>query len=300
MQTLGQKLEEARTKKGISIREASESIKVRTDFLLHFESDEFNFSLPDIYKRGFLKNYARFLDLDAEKIISDFEKVHKPGKKNAKRDAREYLGKIELNEDALGESSPPEKRMHQPPKFTQDNSATGSDTRRSPVKSVSSPSSETKRQQPQLGDTSNDNKELWVKLSIYIASGFIVLLLIGLLVSFLFKDNPNEAYASEQLQSAESIADQLLEPGNAPGAQSILPRQEAIYAIAKGDVTVMIRQEYDKKVLLKKRLRAGDSLRVMKQGPVKIYCSEASNFRIGKNGKEYKLGASGTAIATFN
>jgi hypothetical protein len=73
-----------------------------------------------------------------------------------------------------------------------------------------------------------------------------------------------------------------------------------IYAIAKDAVNVKIRQEYDKKILLNRTLRKGDRVRILKQGPIKIYCSEVSNFRIGKNGKEYKMGSSGPGIANFN
>ena len=70
---IGQKLEEARNRKGISIREASESTKIRGDFLSAFEAGNFDLSIPDVYLRGFVKLYARFLDLDQEAIVSDLD-----------------------------------------------------------------------------------------------------------------------------------------------------------------------------------------------------------------------------------
>ena len=45
---LGQKLEEARNRKGISIREATESTKIRSDYLSSFESGDFNINLPEV------------------------------------------------------------------------------------------------------------------------------------------------------------------------------------------------------------------------------------------------------------
>ena len=39
---IGQKLEEARNRKGISLREASESTKIRGDYLTAFESSSFD------------------------------------------------------------------------------------------------------------------------------------------------------------------------------------------------------------------------------------------------------------------
>ncbi len=75
MQSIGQRLEEARKRQGISLREAAESTKIRSDFLGFFEGDQFDFDLPDVYKIGFLKLYARYLQLDAEKVATDFRAV---------------------------------------------------------------------------------------------------------------------------------------------------------------------------------------------------------------------------------
>ena len=68
---IGQKLEEARNRKGISIREASESTKIRGDFLTSFEAGKFDLNLPEVYLRGFIRVYARFLGIDPESAVSD-------------------------------------------------------------------------------------------------------------------------------------------------------------------------------------------------------------------------------------
>jgi len=68
MQTIGERLEEARKRLGVSLREASEATKIRMDYLQEMENGSFTFPLPDVYKRGFLKIYARHLKLDAEKL----------------------------------------------------------------------------------------------------------------------------------------------------------------------------------------------------------------------------------------
>jgi len=72
MQNIGDRLAEARKRLGIALREASEATKIRTDYLQSMESGTFDFSLPEIYKVGFLKIYARYLKLDADKLASDF------------------------------------------------------------------------------------------------------------------------------------------------------------------------------------------------------------------------------------
>ncbi len=70
---IGQKLEEARNRKGISIREASESTKIRGDYLSAFESGQFDVSLPEVYLRGFIRLYSRFLDLDQDAMLADLD-----------------------------------------------------------------------------------------------------------------------------------------------------------------------------------------------------------------------------------
>ena len=82
---LGQKLEDARNRKGISIREATESTKIRSDYLSSFESGDFDINLPAVYLRGFVRLYSRFLGLDQEGVMSELEielgnvnsKIHK-------------------------------------------------------------------------------------------------------------------------------------------------------------------------------------------------------------------------------
>lgn len=73
MQTIGERLLEARQRRGVSIREAAESTKVRGDYLAAMENNQFDsIQLADVYRRGFLKIYAKFLRLDAERAVNDY------------------------------------------------------------------------------------------------------------------------------------------------------------------------------------------------------------------------------------
>jgi len=93
MQTIGERLEEARKRLGVSLREASEATKIRMDYLQEMENGSFAFPLPDVYKRGFLKIYARHLKLDAEKLGTDFNAQSLASSRLARRD---HLGRVEL------------------------------------------------------------------------------------------------------------------------------------------------------------------------------------------------------------
>lgn len=74
-QTIGERLQQARKRMGISIEEASAKTKLRKDFLLKFEANEFDLPLPAVYQRGFLKNYARYLKLNVQSLMNDLGEI---------------------------------------------------------------------------------------------------------------------------------------------------------------------------------------------------------------------------------
>ena len=77
MQTLGERLQEARQRLGVTLREAAEFTKIRTDYLQAMEANQFeSIPLADVYKRGFVKVYAKYLRLDDEKAGADFNTHH--------------------------------------------------------------------------------------------------------------------------------------------------------------------------------------------------------------------------------
>jgi cytoskeletal protein RodZ len=100
MQTIGERLEEARKRKGISVREAAETTKIRGDYLQKFEANSFDLDLPPLYIRGFLRAYARHLELDPERIVNDFNTVLASEGKPGRRETREVYGRMELGEAA--------------------------------------------------------------------------------------------------------------------------------------------------------------------------------------------------------
>ncbi len=100
MQTIGERLEEARKRKGISIREAAETTKIRGDYLQKFEANSFDVDLPPLYVRGFLRSYARYLDLDPDRVVSDFDAMGGRESKPARRENREVYGRVDFGETA--------------------------------------------------------------------------------------------------------------------------------------------------------------------------------------------------------
>ncbi|HET7537896.1 MAG TPA: RodZ domain-containing protein [Candidatus Didemnitutus sp.] len=107
MQTIGERLEEARKRKGISVREAAEITKIRSDYLQKFESNTFELDLPPLYIRGFIRTYARYLDLEPDRIVAEFDSAIAGEGRSSRRESREVYGRVEFGETAGGGSASP-------------------------------------------------------------------------------------------------------------------------------------------------------------------------------------------------
>ncbi|MBI2511293.1 MAG: helix-turn-helix domain-containing protein [Opitutae bacterium] len=106
MQTLGERLEEARKRKGISIREAAEATKIRGDYLQKFEANSFDFDLPPLYIRGFLRTYAKFLEFDPQRLVAEFDTLMADEGRAPRRETRENYGRVEIGGGESAESAP--------------------------------------------------------------------------------------------------------------------------------------------------------------------------------------------------
>ncbi len=121
MQSIGERLEEARKKKGISIREAAEATKIRGDYLQQFENNRFDINLTEIYVRGFLRSYAAFLKLPVDKILADYATLGR-GEPRVRQPSREIYGRMDVSiasaddrGEAAGEEAPaPQPARRQP------------------------------------------------------------------------------------------------------------------------------------------------------------------------------------------
>ena len=83
---VGQKLEDARKKKGISLREVSESTKIRGDYISAIETGNFEINLPEVYLRSFVRLYSKFLGLDEDAMVDELNiELGKTSDKNSKK-----------------------------------------------------------------------------------------------------------------------------------------------------------------------------------------------------------------------
>lgn len=75
-QTIGERLQQARQRIGLSLDEVSDKLKIRKDWIIKFEANEFDSKLPAVYAKGFLRSYVRFLKLNENVILSEYDAIH--------------------------------------------------------------------------------------------------------------------------------------------------------------------------------------------------------------------------------
>ena len=88
MQSIGTKLQETRERLGISLEEVERGTRIRTHHLKAIERGEFEVLPSAVQARGFLRNYAEFLGLEANSLLLDY--ADKIQSKHAVRESVAY------------------------------------------------------------------------------------------------------------------------------------------------------------------------------------------------------------------
>ncbi len=80
---LPERLYAARERKGVDLYRAERDTKIRARYLSALERGEYKELPGDVYTKGFLRNYANYLGLDAEEVVSQWRRERgdtQPGK----------------------------------------------------------------------------------------------------------------------------------------------------------------------------------------------------------------------------
>jgi transcriptional regulator with XRE-family HTH domain len=89
--TIGQKLQAARTKRKLTLDDASRATKIRTRQLADLERDEYS-NFPNLaYAKGFLISYGKYLEVDVRPYLDSFEDANSFGLDNY-----QYLSEVPL------------------------------------------------------------------------------------------------------------------------------------------------------------------------------------------------------------
>ncbi|MDN5347732.1 MAG: hypothetical protein PWP65_1296, partial [Clostridia bacterium] len=72
---IGEQLRRARQEKGLTLHEVEEATKIRLKYLNALEEEAFDELPGRVYAIGFLRNYARYLGLDAEELVRQLKEI---------------------------------------------------------------------------------------------------------------------------------------------------------------------------------------------------------------------------------
>ncbi|HEY8464330.1 MAG TPA: RodZ domain-containing protein [Bacillota bacterium] len=106
MKEIGEKLRKAREMKNISLKEIQEITKIRLRYLEAIESGNLEIIPGEVYRKGFLTNYANAVGLDSEEIISEYNKLLKA--RETPPPVVDPVPENELTQERLDETGPQE------------------------------------------------------------------------------------------------------------------------------------------------------------------------------------------------
>ncbi len=78
MGTLGSYLRNAREARGLDLRDAAQQTRISINYLKAIENEEFSKLPGEVFVKGFLKNYARFLRLPEDEVVKRYGERTKP------------------------------------------------------------------------------------------------------------------------------------------------------------------------------------------------------------------------------
>ena len=78
MSALGERFRAAREARGLSLSDVAEQIRIRSVYLAAIEDENWKSIGAPVYTRGFLRTYARFLGLEPEEVVAQFNAENAP------------------------------------------------------------------------------------------------------------------------------------------------------------------------------------------------------------------------------
>lgn len=79
----GSMLGEARKTLGLSAKQVAEKLNFRTALVMDIENETFDKSLPETFNRGYLRNYAKLVNVNETDVITSYEMLHVAEKQGA-------------------------------------------------------------------------------------------------------------------------------------------------------------------------------------------------------------------------
>lgn len=82
LELIGNIFKEHREKLGLDLKEVAQTLKIRHEYLKALEGDSFGKLPADVYTRGYIREYAKFLGIDPEPLLKAYVKQRAPTDQN--------------------------------------------------------------------------------------------------------------------------------------------------------------------------------------------------------------------------
>lgn len=92
--TLGEKLQEAREARGISISEVAEQTRISSHYLEGIEADDYSALPGGIFNKGFVKSYAKYVGVDEQEALQDYAKLVASQENEVEDDVQNYSPQV--------------------------------------------------------------------------------------------------------------------------------------------------------------------------------------------------------------
>lgn len=252
MQTIGERLEEARKRKGISIREAAEATKIRGEYLQKFENNQFDIGLSDLYTRGFLRAYANLLKLPSERIVNEFRALSAVSDSKPKTPSREVYGRMDISFASSGGKAPKESSGSSPGSALDEEDAGGDGGKRTFAR---------------IGTSLPTGTFIDQRVVMKVGIGVLVVVVLGLIV-----------------WGIRSAVNNSNDPRN-----QIVATEPSIVLVALDNVQVKVVQKADGVELFQGSLVRGERRSVVKRGPLYLTVKDGRNLEVEINGKRHPV-----------
>ena len=73
MATVAEQLRQAREKQNLTVHQAAELTKIKTDHIRALESGQYDAFTAPVYIRGFARTYARYLKLNEQRLLAELD-----------------------------------------------------------------------------------------------------------------------------------------------------------------------------------------------------------------------------------
>ncbi|NQY42091.1 MAG: helix-turn-helix domain-containing protein [Legionellales bacterium] len=72
---LGTRLKQARESANLTIEDVAAKLNLTKSVIIYLESNNYSISNRDVFKRGYLRSYARLLELPAEELVHEYSEI---------------------------------------------------------------------------------------------------------------------------------------------------------------------------------------------------------------------------------